>query len=81
MDGQEAFRRFTNQLRRTSGAGGGGAPKGFIAGGGLLVSLVAGGFLLNASLFNGAHTLSFFEAMFNCCSAVDGGHRAIKYTR
>ncbi|KAG6837182.1 hypothetical protein H0H93_013409 [Arthromyces matolae] len=65
MNGQEAFRRLANQLKA---AGGGGGPRpgaaGFFAGGGLLVTLIAGGFALNASLFN-----------------VDGGHRAIKYTR
>lgn len=54
-DGQEAFRRFANQLR-TVGANGGRLPpggKGFFAGSGLLVALVAGGLALNASLFNG----------------------------
>ncbi|KAF7422409.1 Prohibitin-2, subunit of the prohibitin complex (Phb1p-Phb2p) [Pleurotus ostreatus] len=66
MNGQEAFRRIANQLRNAGGGGPipGGAPKGFFAGGGLLVALIGGGLLLNASLFN-----------------VDGGHRAIKYTR
>jgi hypothetical protein len=53
MNGQEAFRRLANQLRTTGGGGGGPAPKGLFAGSGLLISLVAGGFLLNASLFNG----------------------------
>jgi len=62
MNGQEAFRKLANQLR-TAG-GGGPAPKGLFAGSGLLIALVTGGFVLNASLFN-----------------VDGGHRAIKYTR
>lgn len=38
--------------------------RGVTAGGGLIIALVGGGILLNASLFN-----------------VDGGHRAIKYTR
>ncbi|KAG6891657.1 Prohibitin-2, subunit of the prohibitin complex (Phb1p-Phb2p) [Termitomyces sp. T32_za158] len=63
MNGQEAFRRLANQLKVSRG---GGAPggKGFFAGGGFLIAVVAGGFALNASLFN-----------------VDGGHRAIKYTR
>lgn len=53
-DGQEAFRRFTNQLRTVGGGGrippGG---KGVFAGTGLLVALVAGGFALSQSLFNG----------------------------
>jgi hypothetical protein len=53
MNGQEAFRRLANQLRTAGGSGGGPAPKGLFAGSGLLISLVAGGFLLNASLFNG----------------------------
>ncbi|KAG6857156.1 Prohibitin-2, subunit of the prohibitin complex (Phb1p-Phb2p) [Tephrocybe sp. NHM501043] len=65
MNGQEAFRRLANQLRTAGGGSSSGpGPKGVFAGSGLLVALVAGGFALNASLFN-----------------VDGGHRAIKYTR
>lgn len=68
MNGQDAFRRLSQQLQRAgrNAGGGGGLPggKGFFAGSGLLVALVGGGLLLNASLFN-----------------VDGGHRAIKYTR
>lgn len=57
MNGQDAFRRLANQLK-TAGGGGGplpGAPKGLFAGSGLLIALVAGGFALNASLFNGAY--------------------------
>jgi len=64
---QEAFRRFAQQLQRASQGGGGfpgGSPRGLYASGGLLLTLIAGGLALNASLFN-----------------VDGGHRAIKYTR
>jgi prohibitin 2 len=65
MDGQEAFQRLQNQLKRAAGQGGGKLPRGgAFAGGGLIVALIAGGIALNASLFN-----------------VDGGHRAIKYTR
>ncbi|KAG5735365.1 Prohibitin-2 [Termitomyces sp. T112] len=62
MNGQEAFRRLANQLK--VGGGGGPVGKGFFAGSGLLITFIAGGLALNASLFN-----------------VDGGHRAIKYTR
>jgi len=50
---QEAFRKLANQLKNVSSSGG---PKGFFAGSGLLVALVAGGLVLNASLFNGKHT-------------------------
>ncbi|KAF9452965.1 hypothetical protein P691DRAFT_720806 [Macrolepiota fuliginosa MF-IS2] len=64
MNGQEAFKRLARQIR-TAGSGGSGGPgKGLFAGSGLLIALAAGGFALNASLFN-----------------VDGGHRAIKYSR
>src|SRR5450631_3664560 len=56
---QEAFRRFAQQLQRASQGGGGfpgGSPRGLFAGGGLLITLIAGGLALNASLFNGKHT-------------------------
>jgi hypothetical protein len=52
-DGQEAFRKFANQLK-TRGSPGGPGGKGLFAGSGLLIALVAGGFALNQSLFNGA---------------------------
>lgn len=54
MNGQEAFRRFAQQVQRAGSQGGGGSPGRFFAGGGLIVALVGGGLLLNASLFNGA---------------------------
>ena len=55
MSGQEAFRRFARQLEAASrqGGGGGGGGRGLFAGTGLLVTLIGGGVLLNASLFNG----------------------------
>ncbi|KZP31495.1 hypothetical protein FIBSPDRAFT_849452 [Athelia psychrophila] len=64
MDGQEAFRKLQQQIKRVQGGKVPGGPGGIFAGGGLLVALVAGGLALNAGLYN-----------------VDGGHRAIKYTR
>ncbi|KIM89102.1 hypothetical protein PILCRDRAFT_813004 [Piloderma croceum F 1598] len=67
MDGQDAFKKIQQQLKRAANQGGGklpGGPGGLFAGGGLIVVLIASGIALNASLFN-----------------VDGGHRAIKYTR
>lgn len=72
----QAFARLAQQLNRArqqaqrstggGGAGGGGpgGPAGLLAGSGMIIVLVAGGLVLNASLFN-----------------VDGGHRAIKYSR
>jgi prohibitin 2 len=56
MDGQEAFRRIARQLRAAGGGGSGGPGKGIFAGSGLLIALVAGGYALNASLFNGLST-------------------------
>ena len=53
-DGQEAFRKFANQLK-TRGSPGGPGGKGLFAGSGLLIALVAGGFAFNQSLFNGAY--------------------------
>ncbi|KAI0697887.1 band 7 family-domain-containing protein [Cytidiella melzeri] len=64
MSGQDAFRRFAQQVQRAGGSGGRLPSGGAFAGGGLILALIGGGVLLNASLFN-----------------VDGGHRAIKYTR
>jgi len=68
MDGQEAFKKIQQQLRRVANQGGSGkipgGSGGLFAGGGLIIALITGGLVLNASLFN-----------------VDGGHRAIKYTR
>lgn len=56
MNSQEAWKRLANQLQKAAASGGrGGVPggKGAFAGGGLLIALVAGGLVLNASLFNG----------------------------
>lgn len=81
MSGQDAFRKFAQQIQRAGGSGGripGG--KGAFAGGGLILALIGGGVLLNASLFNGACHDSRF-CLFVEPFAVDGGHRAIKYTR
>ena len=83
---QESLKRFMNQLqqsgRRVPSGPGGRPPAGFLAGGGLIVALVAGGVLLNASLFNGV-PISYLSLRCKDTyrSLVDGGHRAIKYTR
>ncbi|KAI0731904.1 band 7 family-domain-containing protein [Fomitopsis betulina] len=56
MNSQQALKRLAQQLERARNASGGGnrfpSGKGMTAGGGLLVALIAGGFALNASLFN-----------------------------
>lgn len=87
MNGQEALRRLAQQLQRANSGGGPRIPgggKGLFAGGGLVVALVGGGLLLNASLFNGMYLFSAISPLVSDCtilSVVDGGHRAIKYTR
>jgi len=63
MSAGDPFRRFAQQIQRST-TGGGGGPRGALAGGGLLIAIAAGAVAINSSLFN-----------------VDGGHRAIKYTR
>lgn len=68
MSSQEAFRRFAQQLQRAGGTGGG---SGLPGGPG---RFFAGSGLLLA-LFGGGILLN--ASLFN----VDGGHRAIKYTR
>lgn len=73
----ESFRKFATQVRSV---GNGGPPRGFLTGSGLLIVLVAGGFALNASLFNGT-SLNLAKRERLTLAEVDGGHRAIKYTR
>lgn len=54
---QDPFSQYMRQLQqRAAGGRPGGMPggRGLFAGSGLLIALVAGGFALNASLFNGA---------------------------
>lgn len=53
MSGQDSFRRFAQQIQRGAGKGGLPGGKGALTGGGLLIALVGGAVLLNASLFNG----------------------------
>ena len=80
MSGQDAFRRFAQQVQRAGGSGGRVPPGGsaLVAG---AIALIGGGALLNASLFNGEYPLIFSHATSIDTGAVDGGHRAIKYTR
>ena len=59
----------------------GGVPGGAgLGGSGLLLALIAGGFALNASLYNGRVLILVLNLLLKL-SIVDGGHRAIKYTR
>ncbi|KAK7681554.1 Prohibitin-2, subunit of the prohibitin complex (Phb1p-Phb2p) [Cerrena zonata] len=67
MNGQEAFRRLAQQIQRAGGGGGGPNRPG-------PKGLLTGGGLLVALVGGG---LALNASMFN----VDGGHRAIKYTR
>lgn len=68
MNSQEAWKKLANQLQKAAASGGrGGAPggRGVFAGGGLLVALVGGGLLLNASLFNGARAFRSVPRIFH----------------
>ena len=70
MNSQQALKRLAQQLERArQNASGGGnrfpGGKGFTAGGGLLVALIAGGFALNASLFNGKYHASIYDVLCN----------------
>ncbi|KAH9941053.1 band 7 family-domain-containing protein [Amylocystis lapponica] len=69
MNGQEAFRRLAQQIQRASAGGGGGGSR-MPTGKGF----TTGGGLLLALLGGG---IALNASLFN----VDGGHRAIKYTR
>jgi hypothetical protein len=57
MNEDPFLKKFLQQVQRagqsSSGRGFSGGPRGFFTGSGLLIALVGGGFLLNASLFNG----------------------------
>src|SRR5882762_7892908 len=53
----ETFRRFAKQIQSSGGLPGGN-PRNLFAGGGLVAVLVAGGILLNASLFNGTSSVA-----------------------
>ncbi|KAG2033758.1 band 7 family-domain-containing protein [Suillus americanus] len=68
MNSQDAFRKFAQQLQRASQSGGGGGVPGGPG------RFLAGGGLIVALVGGG---LLLNASLFN----VDGGHRAIKYTR
>jgi len=55
MSVNDELQRLAKQLQRFGGSGGRRPPAGAGLGAGVVVALVAGGLLLNASLFNGAH--------------------------
>ncbi|EUC63401.1 prohibitin [Rhizoctonia solani AG-3 Rhs1AP] len=83
QQGRDAFAKFAAQLQRqarTGGGGGGGPGRGLLGGGAGLLLLVGGGIALNASLFNGKYRENFPD-LFTNSNLVDGGHRAIKYSR
>jgi prohibitin 2 len=87
---RETWNRFQSALQRAqkSGGRGGGAPKGAIGGGLGLLLLFGAVAVGNSALFNGnsiqhiAVALGAIRSYADChASIVDGGHRAIKYTR
>lgn len=94
--GGEAFAKLMQQLNRArlqangaraagGGGGGGGGPQipgGALAGGGLIAVLLGGGLLLNSSVYNGELSETRLRMTgVETDQTVDGGHRAIKYSR
>jgi hypothetical protein len=80
---EENVRRLFRQVQAASQNRPNPGPGGFFAGGGLVL-LVLGGLAVNASMFNGMHASSLGPIMssaYDTFLLVDGGHRAIKYTR
>jgi hypothetical protein len=94
---QKVFQRLSEQARQNgvggggpSGSGGQGGPNlgGMLGGGAGIALLIGGGLAINSSLFNGM-SYAFMSCL--CCVnftkfpklllTVDGGHRAIKYSR
>ncbi|KAJ1303315.1 hypothetical protein OPQ81_011512 [Rhizoctonia solani] len=65
QQGRDAFARFVSQIQRQTRAGGGGGPGRSLLGGGAGLLLLVGG------------GIALNASLFN----VDGGHRAIKYSR
>lgn len=78
QDPREIWRQLQTQLKRQGGGGFGGGPRNAI-GGALGLALLGGTVVaFNNALFNGMpRELSSIVLM----TIVDGGHRAIKYTR
>ncbi|MCJ1269109.1 Prohibitin-2, subunit of the prohibitin complex (Phb1p-Phb2p) [Lobaria immixta] len=96
QDPRETWRRLQATMEQGRRGFGGRPPKGLFSGFAGVVLVVGGGIALNNSLFNGmardsAHFAVLFAFQFvrflPLCSSVtnicpvDGGHRAIKYTR
>ena len=82
QQGRDAFTRLAAQLQRQAraGTGGGGPSRGLMGGGAGLLLLVGGGIALNSSLFNGMYDVKAWLHLAKH-HTVDGGHRAIKYSR
>lgn len=84
--GKAAFKQFQNAMSRvqsSTGGSAGGSPRGAFAGVGGLVLLGAGALVINST----SSILSVRNLIVSSCAKldaifnVDGGHRAIKYTR
>jgi hypothetical protein len=78
---EETLRKWMREIetRRASAGPPRLGPGGFFAGGGLAL-LILGGIAINSSLFTGALACLLLYWKLTCF-VVDGGHRAIKYTR
>lgn len=91
-DPQETWRRLQQSIQtarqqgsRFGGAGGmpgGGSPRAALGGMMGLILLGGGAMVASNALFNGKPTcMNLLEMLLLIWNTVDGGHRAIKYTR
>ena len=84
QDPKEAWRRLQQTLasaQQQGRKGLGGNPRGAIGGAAGLLLLLGGAVVVNNALFNGLKNV-FYDPWFHTNALlVDGGHRAIKYTR
>src|SRR5258708_39652582 len=80
---EESVRRLLRQVQAASQNRPKPGPGGFFAGGGLVL-LVLGGLSINTRLLNGMRSPRLLDTpghAYDIYLLVDGGHRAIKYTR
>lgn len=81
---EDSVRRLLRQVQAASQNRPKPGPGGFFAGSGIVL-LVLGGLAVNASLFNGMRAAALLDgrqaSAYDASVLVDGGHRAIKYTR
>lgn len=79
----EAFRRIQQNLQQQQKrfSGGGGGPRGGLGAAASLLLVGGAVWTFNNALFNGMASVLCMKIILLILCSVDGGHRAIKYTR